>query len=38
MTAFVADVSSRPGALSLLEKKLVTLSNQSNELPSDGVC
>ena len=31
----VADVSSRSGAFSLLEKKLVLLSNQGNELPAD---
>ncbi len=32
----VADVQGRAGAFSLLEKKLVTLSNQNNELPADG--
>ena len=36
MSALVADVVSRPGALSLLERKLVMLSNQNNELPADG--
>ena len=29
-------MASRSGALSLLEKKLVMLANQSNELPADG--
>ena len=35
MKELVADVSSRSGAFSLLEKKLVLLSNQGNELPAD---
>lgn len=33
---FVAEVSSKPGGFSLLEKKLVTWENRDNELPADG--
>lgn len=36
LSALVNDVASRPGARSLLEKKLVMLANQNNELPADG--
>ncbi|GAX80724.1 hypothetical protein CEUSTIGMA_g8159.t1 [Chlamydomonas eustigma] len=35
LASFVADVKSRPGAMSLLEKKLVTLSSANNELAAD---
>lgn len=35
LSSFVSDVMSRPGAMSLLEKKLVTLSSANNELPVD---
>lgn len=36
LAAVVAEVSSNQGSLQLLEKKLVMLSNEKSELPSDG--
>ena len=38
LRAFVDEVCSKPGGFALLEKKLVTWANQSNELPADGGC